>query len=89
MYHDSLCLLRTFPFPILRTLSQNAGVSPSTILQDLLDSLGLTLYHFRRVSHEPKRPLNEKTVVISRELLELLKMEETFRFTPAVTGDES
>jgi hypothetical protein len=27
--------------------------------------------------------------VISRELLELLKMEETFRFTPAVTGDES
>jgi hypothetical protein len=85
---DRLCLLRTFPFPILRTLAENAGVSLSTILQDLPDSLGLTLYHFRRVPHELKRPLKEKRVVISRELLELLKMEETFRFTPAVTGDE-
>jgi hypothetical protein len=86
---DILFLLRAFPFPTLCTLAENASVSASTILQDFLDSIGVSLHHFRCVAHELKHPLKEKRVMISRELLELLKMEETFRFTLAVAGEES
>jgi hypothetical protein len=86
---DILFLLRMFPFHRVHTLAETLRVSPSTILYHLRNSLGLKRYHFRWVLQELRCHLKEKIVAMCRELMEPLKMEESFGFARVVTGDES
>jgi hypothetical protein len=83
---DIMFLLSTFPFHTVHTPVETFGVSPSRILRHVRNSLGFNHYHFRWVPHELTSHLKEKRVVICRELLELLQIEETFGFARAITG---
>jgi hypothetical protein len=82
-------LLFAFPFRTVPTLAETIHVRPSTILNPLHDSLGVKLYHIRCVPRELACHLKEKRVVMCRDLLERLQMEDTFRFARVVIGDES
>jgi hypothetical protein len=62
------------------------AIKPSCFI---VDSLGPKRNHFRWVPHELSCPLEEKNVVMCRELVELSQKEETFAVPRAVTADES
>jgi hypothetical protein len=86
---DIMVLLRTFPLHIVRTPAETLRVSSSTILHPLRGSLGSTASYCRCVPHELASHLKEKRVVMCRELLELLEMEETVGVARRVSRDGS
>jgi hypothetical protein len=81
--------IRTVPFHRSSTFAGTSGLRSNPTLQDLLDSLGSKRHDFRSATHELKRDLKEKIVMICRELLDLLQMEKTFGLTPVATVNES
>jgi hypothetical protein len=48
---DIMFLLRSFPFLTVRAFAETLSVSPTTILQNLRNSLGVKPYHIPCVTH--------------------------------------
>jgi hypothetical protein len=86
---DMMFLPNSVSFSTVRTPDETLRLRASTILHHLRKSFGVKPYHFRSVPHELTYSLKEKRVIMCRQLLKLLQMEETFGLARVLTGDES
>jgi biotin operon repressor len=85
----SLALLGEQSFHSVDSIAQALGVSRSTILSYLRQSLGMKIFHLRWISHELTTRLQQIRMEICRELLPILKAHEKNKIQRFVNGGES
>jgi AraC-like DNA-binding protein len=76
-----MALLDEESFYSLYSIAEALGVSHSTVLGHLRDSLGMNIFHLCWVSHELTTNLRQIRMESCRELLPILKAHEKTNFT--------
>jgi hypothetical protein len=84
-----LVLLDGQPFHSAYSIAEALGVSHSTILGHLWESLGMKTFHLSWIPHELTISLRQIRMETRRELLPILMAHEKNEFQRFVPGDES
>jgi hypothetical protein len=84
-----LSLLEKQPFPSAYSLAEILGVSHTTILNHLRNSLGMKLFRLRWIFNQLTEQLRASKIQKCQELLPLLERMEANKFRIILTGDES
>jgi hypothetical protein len=84
-----LALLGEQPFHSAYSITEALGAFDSTILNHLQEWLGITIFHFRWITHELTTSLRQIRMETRREVSPILKAYEKNKFQRYVTGTES
>jgi hypothetical protein len=77
------------PFSSAHSLAEALGVTPTTVLSRLHNSLGMTIFHLRWVPHPLTDDLRQVWVAKCDGLLRALEVMQQPHFRHIITGDES
>jgi hypothetical protein len=77
------------PFHPAYSIAEAIGISHSTVLNHLRDSLGMKNFHFRCIPQSLIDDLRQRRVAVCNELLPMLEAQNKKQFRDLVAGDES
>jgi DNA-binding transcriptional ArsR family regulator len=84
-----ISLLDREPFHSAYSLAEAIGISHSTVLRHLQNSLAMRNFHLRWIRHRLTEDLRQKRISVCKEMLPIIEAQNKSDFHDLVTGDES